>query len=137
MIGRQLISFAFVGFLLNSALYGAYILLTHTMLGSLAAMTVTYCSGVIMSFVLNRRFTFVFNGDGNSAFVRFLGAYLLGYLANFGGLWLLAHRCGIPHELVQLGMVFGVAALLFLLQKYWVFAARSSCDSPPLASSGP
>jgi putative flippase GtrA len=137
MITRQLISFAFVGLLLNSVLYAAYILLTHTMLGSLAAMTVTYCSGVTMGYVLNRRFTFRFNGNGNSAFVPYVGAYLLGYLINFMGLWLLADLWRIPHEIVQFGMVFGIAAMLFLVQKYWVFADRSSCDPSPFASSGP
>ena len=137
MIARQLLSFALIGLLLNAALYAAYILLTHTVLGSLTAMTVTYCSGVIMGFVLNRRVTFGFDGDRNSAFVRYIGAYLLGYLINFGGLWLLAGRWGVPHEIVQGGMVFGVAALLFLLQKYWIFADRATSNSSPLASSGP
>ncbi len=136
MIARQIASFALMGLLLNSALYAAYILLTHTVLGSLTAMTVTYCSGVIAGFVLNRRFTFGFDGDRSPAFVRYIGAYLLGYLFNFGGLWLLAGRWGIPHEIVQFGMVFGVAALLFLLQKYWVFPDRATYDSSPLARLG-
>ena len=137
MIVRQALSFALVGLFVNAALYAGYLVLTNASVGPLTAMTTTYASGVVLGFILNRRFTFGFDGDGNSAFVRYIGAYLLGYLINFAGLWLLAGRWGIPHEIVQFGMVFGVAALLFLLQKYWVFPDRATYDSSPLASSGP
>ena len=54
MIARQTASFVLIGLAVNAALYAAYLLLTHTLLGSFAAMTVTYCSGVVMGFLLNR-----------------------------------------------------------------------------------
>ena len=54
---------------------------------------------------------------------------MFGYLVNFAGLWLLADRCGIPHEIVQGWMILGLAVLLFFLQKYWVFKV-----SPPSSS---
>jgi putative flippase GtrA len=103
MIARQAASFVLIGLAVNAALYAAYLLLTHTLLGSFAAMTVTYCSGVVMGFLLNRRFTFGFEGRKTAALIRYVGAYLFGYLVNFAGLWLLADRGGIPHEVVQGG----------------------------------
>jgi putative flippase GtrA len=132
MIARQAASFVFVGIAVNASLYAAYLLLTHTLLNSFAAMTVTYCSGVVMGFLLNRRLTFGFEGESAAAFLRYVGAYLLGYVVNLAGLWLLADRCRIPHEIVQ-WMILSIAVLIFLLQKYWVFKIRASDNSPRLA----
>lgn len=133
MIARQAASFVLVGLSINASLYAAYLLLTHTLLDSSAAMTVTYCSGVVVGFLLNRRFTFGFEGERAAAFLRYVGAYLLGYVFNLAGLWLLADRCRIPHEIVQGWMILAVAVLMFLLQKYWVFRIRASESSPRLA----
>lgn len=125
MIVRQAASFVFVGLTVNFALYAAYLILTRTLMGAFAAMTMTYCSGVVVSFVLNRSFTFRFDGEKGFTFLRYVSAYLFGYLLNFAGLWLLADRCRIPHEFVQIGMIFVIAVMLFFLQKYWVFQDRA------------
>ena len=125
MITRQLACFAVIGVSLNAALYAAYLLLTHTMLGHLAAMTVAYCSGVVAGFVLNRRFTFGFEGDKSVAFVRYVAAYLAGYFINLAALWLLVDRLGVPHEIAQGALVLSIAVLLFFLQRYWVFSTTS------------
>jgi putative flippase GtrA len=124
MIARQALSFAFVVRSVNAAIYAAYLLLNHTVLDHFSAMTVTFCSGVVIGFLLNRRFTFAFGGEGGAAFVRYVCAYVFGYLVNFTGLWILTGRFGIPHEIVQGWMILGIAILLFLLQKYWVFRDR-------------
>jgi putative flippase GtrA len=129
MIRRQLIAFVVIGVLVNASLYAVYLLLTHVVMGSRAAMTITYCAGVLIGFALNRRITFRFEGDNASALLRFVGAYAIGYAVNFAGLWLLVDRFGAPHEIVQGGMVLGIAVTLFLLQKYWIFRARASRHS--------
>ena len=63
MIRQQFIRYAMIGVLLNAALYGSYLLLTHTVMGSRAAMSITYCVGVLIGFLLNRKITFSFRGD--------------------------------------------------------------------------
>jgi len=126
MIRRQLVSFAVIGVSVNASLYAVYLLLTHNAIGNRVAMTITYGAGVVIGFAFNRRITFRFEGDNASALLRFMGAYAIGYVINFGGLWLLVDRAGAPHEIVQGGMVLSVALTLFLLQKYWVFPARDS-----------
>jgi putative flippase GtrA len=133
MIARQAASFVLVGLAVNASLYAAYLLLTHTLVDSFAAMTATYCSGVVMGFLLNRRFTFGFEGERAAAFLRYVGAYVFGYLVNFAGLWFLVDRCRIPHEVVQGLIILGVSVLLFFLQKHWVFRIRASDSSPRLA----
>jgi putative flippase GtrA len=137
MIHQQFIRYAVIGVGLNAAGYAAYLVLSHTVAGSRAAMTLTYCSGVLIGFVLNRRVTFRFDGDKGAARLRYFGAYTIGYVINFVGLWLLVDRCGLPHEIVQGGMVLGVAVTLFLLQKYWVFRTRASSCSLRLLKPTP
>jgi putative flippase GtrA len=70
MIRRQLISFAVVGVSVNVSLYAVYLLLTHTLMGSRAAMTLTYCSGVLIGFTLNSKITFRFDGANGSTLLR-------------------------------------------------------------------
>ena len=125
MITRQFATFAVIGVSLNAASYAAYLLLTHTVLGHLEAMTVSYCLGVVAGFALNRRFTFGFEGDKSVAFARYVAAYLIGYFLDLAALWLLADRLGVPHELAQGGLVLSIAVLLFILQRYWVFSTPS------------
>jgi putative flippase GtrA len=128
MIRRQVIRFAVIGLSLNAALYASYLLLTHTVMGSRAAMTVTYSAGVLIGFVLNRRITFRFEGDNGSALLRYIGAYAIGYAINFIGLWLLVDRFAVAHEIVQGGMTLCLPVVLFSLQRYWVFPNRGSHD---------
>ena len=119
----QFIRYAATGLLLNGMLYAAYLGLTAGLLGSRAAMTVTYGAGVLMGFVLNGRFAFRGHGAGRGALRRYIVSYLIGYIVNFLALWLLVDRAGLPHRIVQGIMILVLAFLLFALQRYWVFAA--------------
>jgi putative flippase GtrA len=124
MMHRQFIRYGTIGLGLNAAGYAAYLLLTHTVLGSRSAMTITYCSGVLIGFLLNRRITFRFDGDNRQALLRYIGAYAIGYAINFAGLWLFVDHFGAPHEIVQGAVMVVLVVVLFLLQRYWVFPAR-------------
>ena len=55
-------------------------------------------------------------------------AYAIGYLLNFGLLWTGVDRLQLPHQVVQAVAIFAVAAVLFLMHRYWVFPspARST-----------
>lgn len=125
MIRIQFLRYAVIGLLLNAALYGAYVLLTHTVMGSRAAMTVTYVSGVLLGFVLNRRITFRYRGGNAGALTRYVASYAIGYLINLAALWLLVDHVGIAHEIVQAVVIVTLPVVLFALQRYWVFPARS------------
>jgi len=123
---QQFIRYGVIGLGLNAAGYAAYLLLTHTLLGSRSAMTITYCSGVLIGYLLNRRITFRFDGDSRWALLRYVGAYAMGYGINFAGLWLFVDYYGAPHEIVQGGIMSVLVVVLFLLQRYWVFPAGGS-----------
>jgi putative flippase GtrA len=121
MISRQFIRYAAIGLMLNVLLFSVYLLLTHGLMSSPAAMTATYSAGVLIGFALNRSITFSYQGRNSIALRRYVLIYVTGYALNFIVLWLLVGQVGVPHEIVQGGVTFTLPLLLFILQKYWVF----------------
>ncbi|MCP5418085.1 MAG: GtrA family protein [Chromatiaceae bacterium] len=122
----QVIRYAIVGLISNLLLYLIYLLLTWTGLGHKLSMSLLYGVGILQTFVFNKRWTFNHTGNMSSTFVKYISAYLLGYLINILALLLLVDNWGLPHQLVQGVMIFIIAAMLFILQRYWIF--RSSSD---------
>jgi putative flippase GtrA len=122
MILSQFTRYVLIGLLLNAPLYGSYLWLSHTWTGSRGAMSVTYCAGVLLGFVLNRKITFGFRGDQVGALARYIASYGIGYAIDFAGLWLLVERGGFRHEWVQAFLTIAIAVMLFALQRYWVFS---------------
>ena len=118
---RQLLRYAMVGLGSNVILYVAYLLLTGFGLGYKTAMTLLYAVGILQTFLFNRRWTFDDSGRIHGTFFRYVITYALGYLFNLGALYMLVDELGLPHQIVQGALIFVVAVLLFLLQKYWVF----------------
>ncbi len=137
MIGRQFIRYAAIGLGLNVALYGAYLLLTYSLLGSRAAMTCTYCTGVLAGFLLNRRVTFRYHGGNFGALLRYVATYVIGYVINFVTLVIFVDGADIAHERVQGGVILTLPVLLFALQKYWVFPTPAGNDFSFLTRSAP
>jgi putative flippase GtrA len=132
----QFLRYVAIGVVLNSTLYGSYILLTHTFMSNRAAMTLTYCCGVLLGFVMNRKITFSHQGNEAGALLRYILSYLIGYIYNFIALLLFVDHAGYPHEAVQAGVVVTLWVLLFALQRYWVFPVRpSSPRQAPVKSS--
>jgi putative flippase GtrA len=102
-------------------LFGLYLLLTSTGLSHVPGMTLVYAVGVAQTFVANRSWTFGHTGAPGAPFARYVATYGLGYLVNLALLTLLVDVAGLPHAWVQGALIFVVAALVFVLQKYWVF----------------
>ncbi len=75
MIRQQVIRYVAVGLVLNAALYGAYLVLTQSLMGSRSAMTLTYCAGVLTGYLLNREITFRFIGPNGGPLLRYIGSY--------------------------------------------------------------
>lgn len=117
----QLLRYGIIGLGTNAGLYGLYLLVTWLGVGHKTTMTATFILGTLLSFFLNRRWTFSHRGSVGLPMVRFFASYGLAYLMNYVALVLLVDQMGYPHQIVQAIMVFVNAAFLFLLQKVWVF----------------
>lgn len=123
----QFIRYVVVGLASNAVIYLVYILLTRLGMGPKLAMSLLYGIGVLQTFVFNRKWSFKFRGAVKPALVRYFVSYAVGYVVNFLALMLLVDLAGMDHQIIQGLMIFVVAALLFVAQRYWVFpsVARS------------
>ena len=117
----QMIRYGVVGISSNVVVYLVYLLMTAAGMEHKLAMTIMYAVGVVQTFIFNKRWSFNDNGTHRHAFIRYVISYGVGYIANLTALYLCVDRLGWPHQAVQGVMVFVVAALLFMLQKFWVF----------------
>ena len=120
----QLARYALTGLAANALLYGCYLILS-TRLGHTLAMTITYCSSVLCTFVFNRRWTFGHRGRASGALFRYVVTYVLGYVVNLFALSLLVDTAGLPHQAVMAALIAISAGVIFLAQKYWVFPAAA------------
>lgn len=120
----QLLRYTVVGLGSNVALYAGYLLATSLGMGHKTAMTLLYATGILVTFLFNRNWTFRDRGNKPGAFIRYIVIYGLGYLVNFAGLYLFVDKIGYPHQIVQGILILFVAMLLFLLQRYWVFNSQ-------------
>jgi putative flippase GtrA len=117
----QLFRYGLVGIASSGVLYLAYLELTTSGLGAKLAMSILYALGVAQTFFFNKRWSFGHEGGHGPAFFRYCASYGIGYVVNLTALLLLVDTLGFPHKIVQGVMILTIAAMLFLLQKFWVF----------------
>lgn len=122
---RQLWRYVITGLVVNGLLYAGYLLLSKLGMSYKVAMTVTYCTSVLCTFVFNRRWTFSHDGDVATTLPRYIAIYAIGYVANLGALAALVEMADLPHEAVMAALIVVSAGALFLAQKYWVFPAAT------------
>jgi putative flippase GtrA len=126
-VRKEAARFVVVGVVSNALLYLIYLGLTSVLgLGPKLAMSSTYALGILQTFVFNKQWTFAHRGGVSSSLARYLAAYGACYLINLSVMLLFVDRFGFNHAVVQGLAIGGIAVLLFLLQKYWVFAARAA-----------
>jgi putative flippase GtrA len=125
-----LLRYGLVGLASNGLGYLAYLALTATGLPPKVTMTALYLTATAIAFVGNRRFTFDDNGRIGPAALRFGVVYLVGWLLNLSLLVVFVDHLGQPHWLVQGAAILIVAAVLFLLQRRFVFRNPTDPRSP-------
>lgn len=120
---RQLLRFAFVG-IANTALGYAVIFTCMYLagLGAVASNVAGYAVGLVVSYVLNRNFTFRSAAAPRREIVRFVAIFLIAYLANLGVLMLLIRHAGMHEGVAQVVAGIVYFGLSFVLSKYYVFA---------------
>jgi putative flippase GtrA len=108
----------------NLLLYLCYATLSYYGMGHKTAMTLLYTMGVLQTFYANKAWTFKSTKRGE--FSRYLQVYALGYIINFFALYLAVDIYGYSHLIIQAIMLFIVGAVVFGLQKFWVFSPNSA-----------
>lgn len=118
---EQAVRYGVVGLISNSVLYAAYLGITNFGMDSKLTMSVLYALGIIQSFGFNKRWSFRYGENWSPAFTRYCVVYGVGYLFNLAALFVFVDMLRYPHQIVQGILMLTLAALLFVLQKFWVF----------------
>jgi putative flippase GtrA len=115
--------FIFSGLVTNASVYVAYLLLTVAGIGHKTAMSLMFVAGMLLSYNMNKHWTFAGHRTHDAAFWRFMTAYAGAYVLNLLSMLVLVDHLGIPHYWVQGVNIVVISALLFIAQKYWIFKA--------------
>ena len=120
---RTLWRFASVG-VVNTFAGLAFIYIARGLgLGEVGANATGYVVGLVLSFGLNRHWTFDHRGPALTRALRFALVMLLAWLANLAVLLGLL-RGGVTAALAQAGAVLPYAAISYLGCRWWVFSNR-------------
>lgn len=115
--------FIIVGVTNNAIGYILFVVLSLIGFGAIQAMTTSYAVGMVISFTLNRRWTFEHRGSIRTALLRFLLVNLVGYIVNFLILWTFVNVLSWPQIPTQLGAIIVVAITTFVIMGLWVFSS--------------
>ncbi len=122
---RQLITYGAVG-VFNTALGYAIIFACMYLLrlDAVVSNALGYGVGVVVSYALNKRFTFQSEAAARGELLRFILVFAFAYLLNLGVLLVCIRWWTVHAALAQViaGVVYFIVS--FLLNKYFVFRAR-------------
>ncbi|MCY1546854.1 GtrA-like protein [compost metagenome] len=113
-----------VGVLNNLLGYLIYLVVTWVWLDPKVAVTLMYPIGAVTAYFGHAKYAFAYSGQTSHGIARYVIAHLIGYGANIGLLYVFSDRLLFPHQLVQAVAIVGVAGILFLLFRYFVFPNR-------------
>ena len=113
--------YCIVGLASNAFGYLLYLAISYLGIGPKLAMTLLYGVAVIHTFIFNKKWTFRHEGAATPTLLRYAAVYAAGYVINFLALIVLVDQAGQPHKVVQGIMIFAIAGMLFLAQRFWVF----------------
>jgi len=121
-VSASLFRFLLVGGLTTAMNYLLFVGLTQAGLHHLAAATVGWAAGLIVSFVLNKRFTFEVRTRADAREVSaFVGGYLLQLLLGLAVYWVLIDGLGLTPSAAFVLNLAVVAAFSFAFMRRAVF----------------
>ena len=135
-IMQQLIRYGVVGVVSNLTIYCVYLLITYHGVEPKIAMTLLFITGASVGFIGNRQWTFAQQGNLSKSTLRYVIAYAIAYMLNFFSMWIAVDRMGVPHYWVQAVNLVVISALLFIVQKYWIFTLNHpKCNGLDIVNS--
>ncbi len=101
----------------NTALGYVLYLLLLDLCGYLYAYSISYCIGIVVSYILNARFVFK-QPLSMRRFMQFPVVYVIQYSLGVAILWLLIGQAGMSPELAMLGVVAATIPVTFLASRF-------------------
>jgi putative flippase GtrA len=124
MLDRSLIRYLLVG--VANTLVGLgviYFSMYELGLGNVTSNALGYGVGIVVSFGLNRQWTFRHTGSALPAMARFLVVTAVAYVANLGAVLVLSEGLGLNRYLAQLGGAPPYTLVGYLGSRYFAFRA--------------
>lgn len=90
------------------------------------ASLIAYLLSMLVNFVLQSRFSFRQKALSGTSAVRFVLMHILCMALNSGLLWLMTDQLGLPTMASQAAIVVFIAALSYLISRFWVYPAAES-----------
>ena len=110
-----------VGFINTTVHLVAFAALLAGRVPYVAADTLAYGAGVVVSYLINHRFTFRVLAHSRAAFARFMTLQVALAVANVGATAALVETTTLPPLAGQALVLIPLAAVGFLLARNWVF----------------
>lgn len=129
MISRQFVRYVIVGTLTNVSGYLLYLFVTALGVSPILTISIFYPIYIGLAFYLHKTVSFGHKGQLTSSAVKYLVAYIGCYFLNVAMLAFFSDYLGVPHWLVQGCAVVFFALLLFVIQRYWIFASPVAVPS--------
>ncbi|HVJ39334.1 MAG TPA: GtrA family protein [Stenotrophomonas sp.] len=121
----QLFRFVIVGVFNTAVGFGIIFACMYVLgLGAYLSNAIGYGCGLVVSYFLNKSFTFKSTVKGTSEAARFLLAFGIAYLCNFGVLYLCVRIAGLHEGVAQVIASVAYVSVSFFLNKYYVFRTR-------------
>ena len=115
------VKFIVTGLVTNTFSYSMYLLLTIKVFPPYQALSIIYPLTILFSYLMNKGYTFRNKGKVKTTGFKYIITYLIGYLFNLFSLSALVHLIDLPHQYLQLFIVFVTAILNFFILKTFVF----------------
>jgi putative flippase GtrA len=118
---RPVVRYLIVGGGTNLGLMVVYISLTLFDLQKIVASSVVFLLGVLITYVLNRGWSFRDTGSHKSKFPRYILAYGGGFIVQIIVLYIGLYFLGVHHIIAQFSAMAVAAGAIFILLKFFVF----------------
>jgi putative flippase GtrA len=121
---RQLIRYGIAGSANTALGYTVIYVLMLVSVPPVLSNLVGYAAGLVLAFVLQKRWVFRSKADISREMAKFLAAFVLCYLANLGTLAYLLHQTDVSPYLAQAIAGFVYLIFFFALSRYVVFESN-------------
>jgi putative flippase GtrA len=124
-LGPQFLRYAAVGIAAAVAHFGTLFMLVQSQLtGDVIGTLAGFIAGGIVSYILNRRFTFASDRAHHAAMPRFVAIAFGGFVLTGVLMWILSDKLGLHYMLAQ-PLITGVVMIwTFMGNRFWTFADR-------------
>jgi putative flippase GtrA len=123
---QKLIRFGIIGLTTNGVSFAIYLYVTSIGISPQKTILIMYPIAALISYLMNRRITFSYQGSWLWSTLRYIIMHTGGYLINYCLLYVCVDIYHIPHYYVELAATFVVAIYLYLMSDWFVFRKHTS-----------